>query len=268
MKHSIHPISLERWAARFPGNRTVVERLRAFTLVELLLVIAIIAILAGLLLPALSRAKARAKRIQCLSNLRQMGIAAQVYVDDNNGFYPIAYCYGTINGTLASIAWDLTTIQGTSPTVIPGLLWQGRGNRQIQQCPSCAGGANWLTDPYTGYNYNASYIGHGQFEAIPEPTKAAAVRRPAETVIFGDGQYSAGANKFMRAPWPNPGDQTFKGRWAGTQGFRHEGRSNAALCDGHAESMRNRFTDNKDGAANVARGTGFLAPDNSLYDLE
>ena len=123
-------------------------------------------------------------------------------------------------------------------------------------------------DPYTGYNYNTSYLGHGQYENIQQSARAAEVRRPNQTLLFGDGQYSAGANKFMRAPWPNPGDDSFRGRWAGTQGFRHLKKSNAAFCDGHAESMRARFTDNEDGAANVAAGTGFLSADNSLYDLE
>lgn len=255
---------------RLPGDPFVstLRFRRAFTLIELLVVIAIIAVLAALLLPALSRSKATAQRIHCVSNLRQMGLAAQVYTDDHAGSYPAAYTSGEINGTPASIAWDLTTIQGPVPTVVPGLLWQGHGNKQIQQCPSFAANANWFADPYTGYNYNTSYLGHGQFESIPEPAKAADVRQPARTVIFGDGQYAAGANKFMRAPWPNPGDATFKGRWAGTQGFRHSRRSNAAFCDGHAESLRERFTENKDGAAQVAAGTGFLSADNSLYDLE
>ena len=61
---------------------------RAFTLIELLVVIAIIAILAAMLLPALARAKESGKRSACLNNLRQLSLAAQMYVSDNQGFYP------------------------------------------------------------------------------------------------------------------------------------------------------------------------------------
>ncbi len=239
----------------------------AFTLTELMVVTAVIAVLAGLLLPALSGSKASSQRIQCLSNLRQMGIAAGLYVDDNANSYPVAYYDQQEGGVNYSYAWDLTTIDDAPNTVIPGVLWEGRTVLQIQQCPSFAGHADWLTDPYTGYNYNTSYIGHGQYESIPESANTSAVWHSAKTALFGDGQYSAGADKFMRAPWPNPGDAEFWGRNSGTQGFRHQNRSNTAFCDGHAESLLACYTNNCENAP-AAPGTGFLSPDNSMYGMQ
>lgn len=244
------------------------DGIRAFTLVELLVVTAIVGILTSLLLPALAQSKARTRSVVCLGQLRQMAIAAQSYTQTHDDSYPIAYFTRIERGVTVVQAWDLTTLFEDPPRVVPGLLWEGHGTERVQQCPSFHGPANWLEDPVTGYNYNTSYLGRGQFESIPTPARAAWVKRPSETVLFGDGEYSGGANKFMRAPWPSPGDAGFRGRWTGTQGFRHAGRSNASFGDGHAASLRGRYTDNADGGDRVAPGTGFLSPDNSLYDWD
>jgi prepilin-type processing-associated H-X9-DG protein len=140
----------------------------------------------------------------------------------------------------------------------------GRGDAKVQQCPSFDGRSNTLSDPFTGYNYNVSYIGHGDLEVVKTPARVTDVKSPAQTALFGDGEWGTGANKFMRSPRPHPGD-TFGARHAGTQGFRHRGATNAAFCDGHAETLRQRHTG---GSERVASGTGFLSEDNSLYDLE
>ena len=180
---------------------------------------------------------------------------------------PPAYWYGGDATQTITYCWDITTIESpTQPAqIIPGILWQSTHLNAIQQCPSFAGSANWLTDPYTGYNFNTSFIGHGQYESIPAPAKAASIQHPANVALFGDAQWAGGANKFMRAPFPNPGDADFTGRWAGTQGFRHLGKTNVAFCDGHAEALSQCFTANADGAENVGPGTGFLSADNSAY---
>src|SRR5580692_945020 len=75
------------------------ENKNGFTLIELLVVIAIIAILAALLLPALAQAKEKANRTNCLNNLKQWGLAMNMYLDDNNQVYPWPRYQDYANGT-------------------------------------------------------------------------------------------------------------------------------------------------------------------------
>src|SRR5437899_8770553 len=78
-----------------------------FTLIGLLVVIAIIAILASLLLPALARAKVKAQAVKCISNQKQQYLGYQMYADDNRQFFPVHGDWGTAGGFIRS---NVTTV--------------------------------------------------------------------------------------------------------------------------------------------------------------
>jgi prepilin-type N-terminal cleavage/methylation domain-containing protein/prepilin-type processing-associated H-X9-DG protein len=258
-----------------PGRRP------AFTLIELLVVVAIIALLVAVLLPSLAQARAVTRATVCLNQLRQMGIAAQSYTGSFSASYPPSNYTATSTTSSSmrtfSYAWDFTLV--TDPlqarTVVrPGLLWQGRAMPQIQQCPSFQGSANWDGDPYTGYNYNTSYVGtYRPGKKAVQPARQEQIRRPGRCAVFGEGEWSQGANKFMRSPWGS--EKGARDTWAmsersaGTQGFRHAGKTNIACADGHAEPRTRRFTETYDYLRPaIGAACGFLSADNSMYSLQ
>ncbi len=238
--------------------------------------VAVLSTLAGLLLPALLSARHAAETMHCLNNLRNMSQSAVLYTATYGGFHVPSY---RSRGTLHE-AWDVTTEVDFSSfppirTYSPGLLWGADSgisseSSAVQQCPAFAGSDMWTGEEYTGYNYNTDYIGAG----AGGPVHESRIRRPSSTALFGDGEYGTGgetANKFMRAPFGDrPGaDAAFHGRWAGTQGYRHNGRTNVLWADGHGTTHQARHTATEPGQeAMVGAGTGFLSPDDSLYDLD
>lgn len=246
-----------------------------FTLIELLVVLAIFSVLVALLLPAAGRSLEAARGVQCLSQLRQLSIAAHTYAANRNGRLPPAYVQNQfVEGRLRRAEWDYITevdwTQGGRQSRQPGLLWEDEIDVRVQQCPSFRGADNAHGDPYTGYNYNTSYLGRGPAEANPDPARLAEVRSPTTCAMFGDGEYADGANKFMRAPLDdveNGGDR-FAFRHTGTQGFRHAGRTHVVFVDGHTAALDTAYAGPHGVARNVAPGTGFLSADNRLYNLD
>jgi len=112
---------------------------RAFTLIELLVVIGIIAILAALLLPALSKAKATAQSIPCLNNLKQLQLGYHIYVHDNDDRLPPDYV-NSVNGVQQSLkgSWVLGTATHDTNTanIEAGVLFPDVGQASVYHCPA------------------------------------------------------------------------------------------------------------------------------------
>jgi len=218
---------------------------RGFTLVETVVVVAVCAALAAILVPALRAASGAARTVACTSNLRQLATAAHAYASAN-GAMPAAVLYRRDAGLLRTIAWDFEQCGGT---VSPGPLWAYSSTPlAVQQCPAFDGPSTFGSDPYTGYNYNTSYLGHeGSYPTVDAAgapvdgwrtvrpgTPATAIRSPSAVAAFGDGGWRGGANKFMRSPLAAECDAPMA--CAGTQAFRHWGGCTcAAHLDGHVE---------------------------------
>jgi len=131
-------------------NRSTSRTLPGFTLIELLVVIAVIAILASLLLPALSVARNKAWRIQCASQLRQLGLGFNLFVNDKQDRYPAAgYGNSANNGQLAWDSWIYRYIGGVAPdSAIDTGLTPTVFSPKIEKCPAdriptAAAGPQW-----------------------------------------------------------------------------------------------------------------------------
>jgi prepilin-type processing-associated H-X9-DG protein/prepilin-type N-terminal cleavage/methylation domain-containing protein len=213
----------------------------AFTLVELLTVVSIMALLMAILLPSYSQARQQARAVVCLSNERQIGMAIHAYAEDYQGRFPIAHYSDAAHRAL--VAWDTITYASDRDHARPGLIWRYAKGNAVQQCPSYRGPSLTSGDAFTGYNYNTTYLGRGQGEPAyrgmgEAPASVSDVRYATSVALIGDGGYRSGANKFMRAPHDAIGEGTVH---AGAQAYRHLDKTNVLYADGHAAATRDRY---------------------------
>jgi prepilin-type N-terminal cleavage/methylation domain-containing protein/prepilin-type processing-associated H-X9-DG protein len=242
----------------FQGPRK--NRKNAFTLIELLVVIAIIAILAALLLPALSKAKAKAQAIYCLNDMKQIFLATKLYLDDNNGTLPPLWILQGIPGWAN---WNYNP--GTFVVQNPQALWwpdQFRldgyvTSQKLYDCPALAqpaivgNGGAVSTNNTLGIGMNYPEYGMTQAQSPASPVyRENQVANPSQSIVFADaGQISnpgePNADNWKEVPATGsaffrvPSDGALYPTGDSRSVPRHGGQVNAAFFDGHALRLRN-----------------------------
>ena len=208
----------------------------AFTLIELLVVCAVIGVLAALILPALIKSTSSAQRIKCVSNLRQLGLAAQMYWDDNGGH---AFRYrgiATNGGDLYWFGWLARGSEGArafDPTA--GALFPYLGGRGVEICPALNYALQQFKRKATGAAYGYGYNLYLSAPLDQPPSNISKITRPTETAVLADAaqintwQAPASANNPLLEEWYYVDDNAVQPNGH----FRHSQKASVVFCDGH-----------------------------------
>ena len=228
-------------------TRTKKMRRRAFTLVELLVVIGIIALLLGILMPSLASTRRQAQAVVCLSNLRQVGVGLLLYAQDNKGYFPRSSMTANwpppqepflVRPWPEALFSYLTTgtFESSHPTADASDRWQ-KLFWGMYRCPSDLRGQDgtWKFNLATLYEDHWSYAknvlpeyGKSYDPRYTQCLKITQIPRSSATVLFAETKADGMGDHFMVDDWSADGSD------ATIDKTRHGSVSNYLYCDGHA----------------------------------
>lgn len=216
-----------------------VRQSSGYTLVELLVTVAVLALLASLLLPALLRAKETARQAACFNNLRQLGLAAQLYWDDHQGRTFRYRTRATADGDTYWFGWLQRGSEGArrfDPT--QGALYPYLGGKGVDLCPSLDYQMAEFKLKATGAAYGYGYNIHLSAPPDQPAFQISTVRAPAMLGVLAD---TAQVNDFQPpadADHPMLEEFYYVSTNEPTAHFRHGGKSDLMFSDGHVSPLR------------------------------